>query len=122
MKLKQIINAINHMIGETTIPNKEIHQYDLNNNGKIDVEDFTELWNRYATNTSEIKTFQTGKLFRTNIKKLFRSNVLSESEKNLLQDSITSISKQNIVEVNSNKKMFKTEKGAKLFNAQNTIK
>jgi predicted methyltransferase len=122
MNLKKIINVINHIAGETHIPNAEIYQYDLNNNGKIDVEDFIELWRLYATNTDEVKTFDTGKLFRTNIKKLFRSNILTEYQKDLLQNSITSISKENIVEVETDKKMFKTEKGAKLFNAQHTIK
>ena len=122
MKLQQVIDAILYMNDEKQLSLKEIYDYDIDKDGKIGKEDLVFIFESYAKNTSEIKTYSNGYKFRQAIKRLFKSDKLSSTEKTYLENNIASIATQHIVEIESNNKMYETEKGAKLVAKKANIK
>jgi hypothetical protein len=122
MKLQQVIDVILYMNGEKKLSNKEFYNYDIDKDGKIEKEDLISMFESYAKNVSEIKSYSNGYSFRQTIKKLFKSDKLSSVEKDYIKNNIASIATQYIVEIESTNKMYSTKKGAKMVAKKANIK
>ena len=117
MKLEEIIDVIRFMLNETKFSTEKIKQYDLNNDGIIDMEDFVSMCELYAKNLV-LESSIVQKQFRVNIRKLFKSDKLSSQEKEFVGLQLERINTQYELEnkvSQSDSKMFSSKKGAEIL-------
>ena len=113
MNMKKLIEIMNHLSGETILEDKKIYEYTKQHS--ININTFSNMFEVYAKDNSEIKTWDDLKNFRRNMKKLFKSGKLTTDEKEILSTNIKNIGKKYIKEdelpAGRNKKLLKTKKG-----------
>ena len=44
MKVKSVLDIISHLMGEKSLSKKEMNEYDVNNDGVVDIEDLISIW------------------------------------------------------------------------------
>ena len=120
MKVKSVLDIISHLMGEKSLSKKEMNEYDVNNDGVVDIEDLISIWEVFAKDESEPKFYKEGQLFVNAIRKLLTSGIYTRSEAEDIFNRMTKISSDNklqskIVYNDNQNPAFQTEKGAKVF-------
>ena len=120
MKVKSVLDIISYLMGEKSLSKKEMNEYDVNNDGVVDIEDLISIWEVFTKDESEPKFYKEGQLFVNAIRKLLTSGIYTRSEAEDIFNRMTKISSDNklqskIVYNDNQNPAFQTEKGAKVF-------